>query len=129
MTRNLRNRNHPAPNPASSYEIAPDFFNTEGSYDEVAEYAAETYRDWRNAHPYKAGAVVWIECYNRNWDKVAKRAYISDVIPERDSSGFRRAKYRVHVETVVGDRFAKNFIHTYPGYIARGYRLASEAKK
>lgn len=129
MSRNLRNRNHPAPNPASSYEIAPDFFNIEDSYDEMAEYVADRLRDWRNAHPYKPGMVVWMECRKRDGSKITKRAYITDVFSERDRYGDRRAKYRVHVETAKGDRFAKNFVYTWPGYIERGYRLANEAKK
>lgn len=127
MSRNLRNRDHPAPQPVSSYEIAPDYFGAMEDHErDMREYLAETYKEWRDAHPYKPGMIVWVEFTDRvngEWTKTARKAYISDVFFERDAYGDRRAKYRVHYANKKGNRFANNWSYTYPGYIQRGYKI------
>lgn len=126
MTRNLRNQDHPAPNPVSSYPIAPDFFN-DGTDDNIPYY--DTIKEFRQAHPYKPGMVVymeWIDYIDGKTVKIARKAFISDLWAERAPDGFLRAKYRVHMENKKGGNFAKNWIYTWPGYIERGYQLAAK---
>lgn len=129
MTRNLRNREHPAPKPVSEYELAPDFFGALYDLDlDVKQDAAETYSEWRDLHPYKPGMVVWLEyteIVDGVWAKTSRKAYISDVFPDRDRMGDRRAKYRVHMANKKGDRFAKNWFYTWPGFVERGYEIAA----
>lgn len=126
MSRNLRNRNHPAPNPVSSYTVAPDHYNSPDEIDRsVKQYMAETYRDWKALNPYQPGDIVWIEVYERDGSKSARKAFISDIFPERDRYGDRRAKYRVHIANKTGDSFARNWVYTWPGFIERGYKRAA----
>lgn len=132
MSRHNRNGHHPCPEPVESYPVAPDFFNTPDSYDESAEYLAQKWSEWKDAHPYKVGMVVWIEFtdfVDGIWTKTARKAFISDIFPERDNDGWRRAKYRVHMANKTGNRFAKNWFYTWPGYIERGYRLMKRRRR
>lgn len=126
MTRNLRNREHPAPHPVSSYTVAPDHYGPNEDIERAAQMAnAATWAEFKELCPYKPGDVVWLEHYTAN-GKEARKAFISDVWPERDQDGFRRPKFRVHIATAKGDRFARNWFYTWPGYIERGYKLAAE---
>lgn len=124
MSRNLRNRAHPAPNAVSTYTLAPDFYNDPAWEDR--SYLADNWKQFKAALPYKEGDTVWLEHFNRDGSKSARKAFISDVYRETGNDGWPRPKYRVHVATARGDRFANNFIYTWSGYIQRGYQLAAK---
>lgn len=130
MSRHNRHREHPAPNPVSSYPVAPHRYTWDGAgdvdgsshYDEATEQMVPPLSEFLKASPYKAGEVVWIA-----YGSEARLAFIADVFHDYDGCGDRRHKYRVHMANVRGDRFAKTWFYTWPGMVQRGYARAGLA--
>lgn len=130
MSRHLRNNAHPCPEPVSSYPVAPDHYANPDlpTIDDTPGPDGMRIRDWIAAQPYHAGDVVWFE-YNGLYGKQPRKAFISGVWVDYDRYGDRRPKFRVHLANKTGDRFAKNWFYTWPGFIERGYKLAATAEQ
>lgn len=120
MSRHLRNQTLDL-KPVAEYEVEPNRYTEH--FDDWSYLYARSLKDFREGCPYKEGQVVYVE---HNGE--ARKAYISMVFRDHHlGSGDPVEKFRVHVATKQGDRFAKNWYYTFPGYIQRGYELAEKA--
>lgn len=98
--------------------MAPDYWN-DPQFSDAADYGtAADFDEFLRRVQYKPGDVVWVEV-----GPEAKRARIIGIYPERDRHGFRRPKFRVQFETQAGT-WSKNWEHTHPGFVQRGYQKA-----
>ena len=118
MARNMRGNAEPF-KPVDAYEVAPHryLWTAECDYRD-----ADTYREFIKGVPYQPGEVVYID-HNGS----ATKAMIVRVFGERDRYGDRREKFAVSLANKKGDRFAKHWFYTWPGFIQRGYQLAGLA--
>lgn len=105
-------------NPVAAYEVAPHRYK----WDAVTpDDLAITWREVRDAAPYKAGEVVYEER-----GEGFRRAYIYGVNVEMGYDGFWRECYTVFPETKSGE-WSKLYHKTHPGFIQRGYQRAGLA--
>ncbi len=106
--------------PVADFEVAPHRY----VYDKLVGGAAltdPTYRQVKDAAPYKAGDVVYV-AYGDGFAK----AYIHYVGARRDRFDDKIEYYDARRETKKGV-WAKKTYMIYPGYIQRGYHRAGLA--
>lgn len=105
-------------NPVADYEVAPHRYRWDiATPDDVAI----TWREVRDAAPYKAGEVVFV-VYGDGF----RKAYIGAVEVTKDAYEFWRECYHVFPETKAG-AWSKLFYVAHPGFIQRGYQRAGLA--
>ena len=104
--------------PVAAYPVAPHRYK----WDAVTpDDLAITWREVRDAAPYKVGEVVFVV----HGDGF-RRAYIGAVDVQKDRWGEWLECYRVFPETKAG-RWSRLFYVAHPGFIQRGYQRAGLA--
>jgi hypothetical protein len=104
--------------PVADYPVAPHRYK----WDAVTpDDLAITWREVRDAAPYKAGEVVFV-VYGDGF----RRAIISSVEVTKDASDFWRECYHVFPETKAG-QWSKLYYVAHPGFVQRGYQRAGLA--
>lgn len=106
--------------PVADYEVAPHRYRYDKPHDPEAAIPI-TWRDVRDAAPYKAGEVVFVV----HGDGF-RRAIIHLVDVTKDGADFWRECYRVFPETKAG-QWSRLFYVAHPGFIQRGYQRAGLA--
>ena len=104
--------------PVAAYEVAPHRYLWNAP---VADPMPFTWREVRDAAPYKVGDVVFVV-----HGDTFRRAYIATVGVDKDSWDDWRECYHVLPETKAG-RWSKVYYIAHPGYIQRGYQRAGLA--
>lgn len=104
--------------PVADFTVAPHRYLWNATL--PAELAI-TWREVRDAAPYKAGEVVFV-VYGDGF----RRAYVESVDVQKDRWDDWRECYRVFPETKAG-QWSKLFYIAHPGFIQRGYQRAGLA--
>lgn len=118
----MRTRIHNLPvlAPVSEFTVAEHRYRWDAPSD-PAELDRTTWKQVRDASPYKAGEVVYV-VYGDTYAK----AYIHEVSCERNYYDELREYYIVRRETKAG-RWANQTYKAHPGYVQRGYQRAGLA--
>lgn len=116
MARKVRNR--PDYGPVASYPVAEHRY----AWDKpTPDDFAFTYKEVREAAPYKVGDVVYV-VYGDGF----RKAIVYAVQVHMGNDGFWREAYAVFPETKSGE-WSKLYYVAHPGYIQRGYYRAGLA--
>lgn len=115
-----RTLNLPALAPVDEYPVAPHRYLWNAPFD-PAELERTTYRQVRDAAPYKVGEVI-LTVYGDGY----RRAYVHAIGVKRTIYDDLRETYEVRLETKAG-AFSKRLTTTHPGLVQRAYQRAGQA--
>lgn len=101
--------------PVAAFQVAPYLYRYSAP---VQDTYAQTWREVKDAAPYKAGDVI----YAVDGDGY-RRVFVVSVDVDRGAYGDWREFYWVRPETKAGT-FAKRKYKAYSGFIQRGYQRA-----
>ena len=104
--------------PVAEYEVAPHRYHWNAP---IPDRCPETWKEVRDAAPYKAGEVVFV-VYGDGY----RRAYIEFVDVTKNSWDDWRECYHVFPETKAG-HWSRLYYVAHPGFIQRGYQRAGLA--
>ena len=114
----MRTKNFPELPSVAAFQVAPHRYLWD--YPCITEELLSlSWREVRDAAPYKAGEVVYVV----DGDGGYRRAYIARVDACHDAYGDWRECYWVRPETK-GGTFAKREYKAHPGFVQRGYQRA-----